>query len=748
MLCIIIHAGKDQISPSLLEERIEPSGEVHIAGQVYKKEIKKEVKKEVEKGIPKGTQKGNKDNYQILYLKNNSIKYQGKFLEESQIILYDKENKYIQIGQKIEADGQIGFYESARNPGNSDQKLYYRKQGIHAYVWASGLRVTQKNADVLRERLYECRQRCRNIYMEHMDETGAGVLAAILLGERKDMDAELKEQYQVNGISHILAVSGLHLSFIGAGLYYIFRRITGSCAAGGIAGAAALMLYILMIGFSVSVVRALVMFLFRIGADIAGRHYDSPTALSAAAVTVLAWRPLSIYDGGFWLSFGAVAAIILIYPVFAKLCPAGLWVSVSVQLMLLPVLLYDFYECSLYSVLLNLFIIPTMSVLLLFGISGSILCMISGSVEICIFPGKWMLGICRLILKLYEKCCAAALRLPCARIVTGQPELWQVSVYYLCLAAAVLLWRCARKHRRTCRIMAGILLVSGTVLLPARFGESGSLRVTMLDVGQGDAIFMRGPEGASYFIDGGSSDIKHAGKYRIEPYLKSQGAGRLDYVFISHGDSDHTNGIREMLMRTQTGIEIGTIILPPERVWDEALKELARQAGEKGVNVRTAEPGDAITEGDLTVRCLCPGTAYNGEPGNEASMVLAVTYGRFDMLLTGDIEGRGEELLADAVKDYGKTGWEVLKVAHHGSGQSSSREILAEIKPVYALISAGKGNPYGHPHDETLKRLSDAGCTIYSTQESGAIEITVKGNTMSVGTFLKRQSVNQTGNNP
>ena len=292
------------------------------------------------------------------------------------------------------------------------------------------------------------------------------------------------------------------------------------------------------------------------------------------------------------------------------------------------------------------------------------------------------------------------------------------------------------------------LWVVGIVILSTRFGEAGKLTTVVLDVGQGDGIFMKGPEGNTYLVDGGSSDVKKVGHYRLEPFLKSQGVGRLDYVLISHGDSDHMNGVEELIERQNIGVKIGTLVLPVKEVWDEALEELAGKARNHGIRVAVIEPGQSIREGEMVITCIqpgnmgiesedaesskgntVPGTGRTGlELGNEASMVLAVRYGEFDMLFTGDVEEEGERQLTKQLEEsYLDCTWEVLKVAHHGSKNSSTEGFLQLVRPAYALISAGQENRYGHPHQETVKRLADVGSKVYSTQENGAIIVEVEG---------------------
>lgn len=682
--------------------------EVQITGQVYQIEVR--------------------ESYQILYLILSK--------KTSRILVYDDAKQPVQIGNKVNVKGELSLFEEARNPGNFDQKFYYEKQKIGAFLWAEALRVTDRESNPLKQGLYELRQKWKRILIDAAGEEDGGALAAILLGEKQGMDREIRELYQVNGIAHVLAVSGLHLSFLGVGVYHLLRRITGSYTVGGLAGILFLSAYILMIGMTVSAFRAMVMFLFRIGADLSGRHYDSPTALAAAAVIVCLWRPLSLYDSGFCLSFGALIAIIFILPIFKNLPAQSLWASVSVNLFFLPILMYSFYEFPIYGVFLNLIIIPLLSVLMAAGLTGT---MISLFWE---HAGEAIFLCCRIIFRVYEHSCEAALRLPFARVVTGQPAIWKILFYYVFLFAAVLLLRKkeenkGEKRSRKRRGFLSVLLVSiGMTILLFTIQVKDKITITMLDVGQGDGLVIRGPEGKTYFMDGGSSDVKKVGEYRIEPYLLSQGIGSLDYVFVSHGDQDHISGIREMVQRQKTGVTIKRLVLPTQTVWDDALKELAELAAEEGIPVFTMEKGQCLTEGKLSLTCIQPGKGEMEETGNSASLVLALRYGDFDMLFTGDVEGEGEKRLVGHLQgEYSECVWDVLKTAHHGSGNSTTEEFLKTAAPQYAFISAGENNSYGHPHKETLERLKDAGAIIYSTQEEGAVTIVVSEGEFTISGF-------------
>ena len=385
-----------ELRPSPVEQYGEKDDWLIVRGQVYKKE--------------------EKEKYQILYLKKCSVYFQKdqqsqqnqqsqqSLIKESRMLIYDEKKNKIQIGNEVEAEGKLSFFETARNPGNFDQKAYYQRQNIHGKVWSETLRITDHTVKRIQNVLENIRVHCRNTLLSEAGEKNGSILSTMLLGEKSQMDPEIKKLYQVNGIGHILAISGLHLSVIGIGIYQLLRKLTGSYTIGGIGGIFFFFLYVLMIGVTVSVIRAGIMYLFRVGAEIAGRHYDSVTALSVAAAVVLIWRPLSIYDGAFWLSFLAVFAVVVIMPAgqmekaktrteidIQKNRENKAWIiqiksmiisNIEMQLFLLPVVLYFFYEFPLYATFLNLLVIPLMTILLSLGITGSFICVCWESVAL------------------------------------------------------------------------------------------------------------------------------------------------------------------------------------------------------------------------------------------------------------------------------------------------------------------------------------------------------------------------------
>ncbi len=776
VLCIVIQAvlvGGLRIAKDLKPSGLELAGEegdcVSLEGTVGRREEK-----------PK---------YQVYYLTDNQIRLGDQIIEESKILVYIKreeslntQNQQIAVGNTIYLTGEVSFFQEAANPGNFDMKFYYQKQGIHASVWADKVEIRNPKVWRIREWLARFRSRWKEGLTECMGSYYGNIMSGILLGDKSELDSDTKVLYQKSGIGHILAISGLHMSFLGIGFYRLLRKAGMPFLPAGSIGILCLLLYTMMVGCGVSSLRALMMFTVRMGAEITGRTYDMPTSLSLAAAVIVLWQPLYLLDAGFLLSFGAIVGILAVSPVLEhfQVLPGVLCASSGIHLMLLPIMLYYYFEIPVYSMLLNLLVVPLMSVVLGVGVLGSGLAVFWGG------AGEAVLQVCKGILWGYEKMCLFTMHLPFGRMVPGRPGKGWIALYYILLLAGCVVGfkmikadagqesdpimtsgadkvkasgadgvkmfdvqyrmkgkkqengrrkqdRRKKRERISLRAASAGLAVFFCIICSAGHGRAGELRVTMLDVGQGDSLYVRTPSGCHCLIDGGSTDVSKVGVYRIEPFLKSQGVGRLHYVFISHGDADHINGIQEMLENQFLGISIDTLVLPPENVWDDALRELARTALKVGTRAAVIQEGQQVKDGEMLWTCLAPAQNYSGEIGNASSMVLSLEYGEFDMLFTGDVEGGGEEALTGSglLKDY-----DVLKAAHHGSKNSSIEQFLEVTRPEITLISAGRDNRYGHPHAEAIKRLEALDSRIFSTQTCGAVTLRTDGKTIRIERFI------------
>lgn len=514
---------------------------------------------------------------------------------------------------------------------------------------------------------------------------------------------------------------------IGAALYKLLRRIGLSYPLSGIPVMIILLFYGWMTGFGDSIIRAVMMFFILLFGDIIGRTYDMLTAAGIACLFMLIEQPVRIEDAGFLLSFSAVFTLGFVVPKVRELFSwdskwkETILTGILIQMITAPVVIHFYYDFPLYAFLLNLVVIPLMTPLLACGITG-----------LLVYPFFPTIGIlviqpCGWILWLFQWLCEHMEKLPFAILPVGAMPVWKIAVYYAVLFGIYLLL----KHKKRSLLIVWIsLYVCFCILL-----VPNSLEITMLDIGQGDSVLLRTPDRKMILVDGGSSTRSSVGKYVITPAVKYYGAKQIDYVFVSHMDSDHVNGIEELIsLSTQGGLQIKYLILPQIALEDEGFAELICQAQDAGIKVQIMKQGDALQLGDMTMECLYPGGESGfGSDENNNSMVLSLQYGEFDMLFTGDLETEGEKLLMEqqVLERY-----DVLKVGHHGSSGASSQAFLEQVKPELALISCGRRNRYGHPHAETLERLQEQDAWIYCTKETGAITVTTDGKKMRVRKYL------------
>ncbi|MDO4344703.1 MAG: DNA internalization-related competence protein ComEC/Rec2 [Eubacteriales bacterium] len=668
-----------------------------------------------------------------LYLKNISIFSEpAKNLPENSewnekcAIVYTGEDPDVRIGNEILAKGICAYPKEQRNPGGFDAKKYYGAQSIAIFL---------QKADIIERTdcVWPVRDSIRKIgnILERQlyligNENDAGILNAMLLGNRNGVGEEIKDLYQDVGIIHLLAISGLHVSMTGMALYRALRRLCLPFGAAGFLAGGIMTAYACMTGFGISTVRAVLMFVIFLISQCAGRTYDLLTSLTVAAVVLLGFRDANITQAAFLLSFGAVCGVIHSRGwKSGRLLETPLGIGISVQIWTLPLGAYFYYQIPVYAVLLNLLVIPLMPFVLIFGIAGIAASFLSTVLGQFFFaPAHYLLWLTKLL-------CLGIRRLPGAFLVTGQPALWKLAIYY---GAVVIFGIFFRKYQKYQKIDL-IKLIFAIILLAGVFLPSGQKEFTMtfLDVGQGDGCCVQNEGRSVWMVDGGSSNEKNIARYGLEPFLKYSGTDTVDYWMVSHFDSDHISGLLEILAsyvpgafgKNIAGITIGTILVP--RGLENTLEaaNIISLAAKNGIRVRTVGRGDTLHDGNMTVKILAPEDGAFYDNNNEASVVALVTYHGFSALLTGDVEGEGERRL---LKEGLLADIDLLKAAHHGSAYTTSKEFLEETLPEVTVISCGEHNSYGHPHKELLERLKMVGSAVFRTDFEGAIRILVSKN--------------------
>jgi competence protein ComEC len=671
----------------------------------------------------------------VIHVRNNSITLkQGSSYWSENMVIYSLEPTKYRVGNRIEVHGTLQKFLKASNPGQFNEYLYYQTLNIDYKVSAKVITLIDANYSRFHHLLRQIKQRLTFIYENLLSEKEAGALITMLLGDNYLLDEEIKQLYQENGISHVLAISGLHISLIGMTIFYLLKRLKLPLYLVTLLSIFFIYGYGVMTNFSVSTNRSIVMMTILLLSNLIGKTYDMLSATALSAFLILLQNPMQIMSAGFLLSFGAVIGIAILLPCFQKLFPTmnstmkAICVSISAQVSTTPFVLYFFYQFPIYSIAINLIILPCVTLLMLTSL-------VAGIAGIIYLPlGVFIIGGANYILKFYEWVCRIGSSAPGSVITIGRPDLLRLLLYGGIIA--LFIWISSRYKRKSSILL--ILFATVFLMMPER---NIGLELTMLDVGQGEGIFMKSKAGTTYLIDGGSTDIKRVGKYRIEPFLLSQGIAELDYIVITHSDFDHISGIRELIEGSK--IKINNLILPQIKEKDEAYQQLEELVRRYYITLIYIKKGDILQDGDIRITCLNPNPDYSYSTVNAYSTVLSITYGDFDMLLTGDLEKDGEKMVMHLLQEQTKasiindnegfaTDYEVLKVAHHGSRNSTLKEILHIIKPEISLISSGANNRYRHPHKELIDRLLDVNSNIETTMERGAITIKTDGHYMEL----------------
>lgn len=760
--------------------KIEDGSEVIYTGEVYHKEY---------------------GNYGlILYLRNvNQVSSTNipindlNLKEDTGILCYIEKGKEPRLGSNVLVSGTVACFRSVRNPGGFDQEMYYRIQNIGLSLKKVEILAESSTYSKYYEGLYRLRRCMESVFEKTMSEKDASIMKAMILGNKTELDKESKQLYQRSGISHILAISGLHISLIGIGLYKLLKKMRVPVVLSTLLAVAVMIMYGDMVGSSASAFRAIFMFALKMGAEVLHRTYDMLTALALAAVGILLEQPLYIYHAGFLLSFGAIVGIGCMLDVLKtdtkqivlnkriqkkreyrkNLCWSkvreSLLGSGSIFLIHFPIMLSVYYEFPIYSFILNMVIIPAMSLVMVMGLGcmftggigevlarmligkvgrGSVLVENAGAesgnillestvVEIgSALSEKGVLGTicegvvqllaygCQVCLRIFEILCECFMELPGASWIVGEPETWRIVIFYAVMLLLFIIHKYCKytwKDKICLPFPVKMMWVLVAVALLTQKTYDG-LTITMLDVGQGDCIWIETDTGHHYLIDGGSTSEKKLGEYTLVPFLKQTGTSKIDAVFLTHLDKDHTSGVLELL-EDDSGIKVHKIVIAKAAIRDEAYEEFVTLCRSKHVAVMYAEAGDVLTDGKLRLEVLHPSADYITDSRNAYSLVMKLEYGGFHALFTGDVEEDGENLVADSLPEN----WEchLYKVAHHGSRNSNTLALLEQIQPKLAIISCEEDNSYGHPHEETLERLTEVGSKVMVTKDCGAIIVEV-----------------------
>lgn len=657
-------------------------------------------------------------------------------------------------GMHVRLEGMLVLPELPRNPGQFNRRIYESGKKIDFYLENPTVLEVKEQRSGVREVVEiwktELMNRCEKIY----PDAEASILEAMLFGEKRELSGDIKELYQAAGISHVLVISGLHISLLALAVAGILRRLGFPMPVWVILSVGVLAGYGILIGQPTTAVRALLMFFVLQGARLLGRSYDLLSALAFAGILMLLDNPDLILDGGCRLSFCAVIGVGWYVSEKNKIfrsigekekrknrgkggkgSSAGailenIRAGWYLWLFTLPVMLDTFYQVSVVGILWNLVAIPLLPVIIASGGLGVVLA--GWNIFLGSLAGSPAYGM----LQLYQEIGNISEKLPVGMWTPGQPSKPVIAGYYLVIFLLVLVEKQLIKREKRWKIrkiFPGMELCSMLLLLllmahPWQQRE----KITFLDVGQGDASLLQSG-GQTLLLDGGSTSQKNVGTYVILPYIKQQGISCLEAVVLTHTDQDHINGVTEVLEEGKKGwLTVKNLMYPYWMEGTEQGKQLKKLAEEAGASCRKIRAGDRLTIGKAEAVVLYPKEQEKIAEPNAGSLVLFWKWEGVRAMFTGDLpEEKERELLQNL------PACEILQVGHHGSATSTCREFLEQVQPSLAVISCAMKNRYGHPSPDTVDRLKKTGCEIRYTMKSGAITIRKRGREILVTEYLE-----------
>ncbi|MDO5689903.1 MAG: DNA internalization-related competence protein ComEC/Rec2 [Tissierellia bacterium] len=606
------------------------------------------------------------------------------------------------IGQHVSFTGLLQMPSPQGNPGLFDYQRYLLTYGVHATIRTT----TEDLSDIYDSGSLSLGIRrvgqdyIRSVFEEHLSPSGADFLNTVLLG-KSELPEEVTESFRRLGISHILAVSGLHIGLIALlllrilGLFGLSRKWIYAITM------ISLMAYIHILAYKGSAMRAGLMLGISMLSQILHRGYDPKKALGISVLLILITNPLRLFDIGLQLSVLAMIAILYMEPRFSFIDVSGLKLSsmvkltLVIQIFLLPVQLIYFSELAPLVLLANPILVPLFTI----ALYGGVLILLTG------FLGGMVVGIIDgavdfVIQGIYQLTQLLGASTQGFYLPSPRPE--EFIVYYMLLGLYLNRHRLrhipslAKEH--FWRLALFYLLVIGASKL-----YFDPISIQMIDIGQGDAALLSSP-GRTVLIDTGGSHLESDRSFEtiLRPFLRQQVFGPVDYLILSHNDIDHA-GNGELLI--EEGLVRHVVVSDPAFAVGEI-------PGASYVKV-----GDYLPFGEGGLEVLSTGPRGMG-PGNDASLVLRLSHYQSSLLFTGDIEREGERALAQ--RSIQST---LLKVPHHGSKGSGSEEFIRWVQPELALVSVGRKNPYGHPHEEVLQRYEDLGIPLLCTDRDGQLQI-------------------------
>lgn len=641
----------------------------------------------------------------------------GKYKNKKFIVYINKKNKkLLEYGNLIEIKGEYSAPEVARNYKGFDYSQYLKTLNIYGTIKVEESKIINKNQlSPILISINNIKEKMIDNANRNMPKRTANLLLGILIGERDNIQEDIIESFRTANLSHILAVSGAHTSYIILGITYLISKSKTPKRIGYIITIINLLIFIIITGASYSVVRACIMAIVVIGAKICYRKENFFTSICISLIIILIQNPFAINDIGLKLSFMGTAGIVIfnksITNFFIKLkikqkIAEALSVTFSAQLMIMPITILNFNIISLTFFISNILASPLLGIIIIFGFISIFISSILNPIS------KILFLILHIFLELLILVSKVTEKIPGSSILVRTPNILFAIVYYILILFFnyffVIKQNPTRRfHKKIIKIITikniknafkVIAVVFLIMLLLTRIVRiiNPTLKIYFIDVGQGDSTLIVTPKNKKILIDGGE------GKTNVLfQYLLDRRINKIDYIIISHFDSDHCNGLIEIIEK----MRVENIVMSKQSKESEEYKKILEIIKQKNIKVSSVKAEDKIIiEKNLYIKILNPAEKFEFQDLNNNAIVAKLVYKNFSMLFTGDIE-KAEENLAKKYKNELKS--TILKVAHHGSKTSTSEEFLKYVEPQIALIGVGENNKFGHSNQITIEKLKN-----------------------------------------
>ena len=635
-------------------------------------------------------------------------------------------------GDRVFIRGDMKVPEKPGNPGEFNYAQYLSHQQVY-YVFSIN---EKKNIELISQGsgwqkwLSSHRERGEKLIYDLLPEDEAGILIGMLFGNKCGIDEKQYQDFQKTGIVHIFAVSGLHVGFLllfCAGLTYFFNISRRSFFFFSIV---LIFLYGSITGWPVSVQRASIMASLGLLAYYTGREKQLLNSLGLAGIIILIIDPHAVFKISFQLSFVAAWGLVYLFPLIKSRLnyESKLWdlilIPVCAQIAVIPLIAYHFNLFTPVALVSNVLITYLAACIVILGFIS-----LFSSAFFAVLASPFLL-FAGMLAEVLLFMTAIFNDLPFAYLWAATPSFLLISIYY----AGLLLWIGYMKGLmpKPAIILAFLMMAVFLVVisLPAGVFNRGQMEGIFIDVGQGDGILIKTARGKFILIDGGGSEFSDVGSRKVLPYLRHRGIREIFMLVNTHPDTDHLQGLETVAEE----IPARFIAIPASLFQAERYDLLKETAEENSIPIVALESGQELNiEEDLEIRVLYPeGEDYQGNDYNDQSLVLRIQYGDFSLLLTGDLENEGLQGLLANTKKVKST---VVKVPHHGSRGSLLPEFYEKTMPHWAVVSAGRNNLFGHPHQDVLNALGDRGIEVLRTDTQGAITISTDGRMVEISTY-------------